>query len=454
MAEGARISSLRARAAALEGCGVAVVGTVVARREHSALTFADVEEAGGGSLQVALRAGELSGGAVLVAALALRPGSAVRVAGALQKTRSGELTLFGTSVALLGLPPADPPAALAALQLVDSNALTEADAAAALGCSVAAIVELRAVLRVGDGGGAALCAQAETRLVAALEVALRGGRKERCERRRAPPFGAEQLAQLDALAAAHPAHVVAAEVAKADAAVAFDDVAAPAAAADLLGASASAAVSAAARLRWVREARAAELGFFVRHVTELLDARRRRRGGGGSTVVELLCGRGELCLRLAAADPSLCCVGVESNAEAVSNARAAAAAAGIANARFVHVDLARLQLALAGGAGEVSELLRGADVVLSAHGCGGIADAVLSLAGRHAASALVGCCCAGAWPQLCPADGAWAVSATERELLCAAADDEPAAAATAVAARRVVGALRVEARGGGGRRRR
>ena len=204
-------------------------------------------------------------------------------------------------------------------------------------------------------------------------------------------------------------------------------------------------MSAAARLRWVREARAAELGFFVRHVTELLDARRRRRGGGGSTVVELLCGRGELCLRLAAADPSLCCVGVESNAEAVSSARAAAAAAGIANARFVHVDLARLQLALAGGAGEVSELLRGADVVLSAHGCGGIADAVLSLAGRHAASALVGCCCAGAWPQLCPADGAWAVSATERELLCAAADDEPAAAATAVAARRVVGALRVEA---------
>ena len=70
---------------------------------------------------------------------------------------------------------------------------------------------------------------------------------------------------------------------------------------------------------------------------------------------------------------------------------------------------------------------------------------MLSLAGRHAASALVGCCCAGAWPQLCPADGAWAVSATERELLCAAADDEPAAAATAVAARRVVGALRVEA---------
>ena len=29
---------------------MAVVGTVVARREHSALTFADVEEAGGGSV--------------------------------------------------------------------------------------------------------------------------------------------------------------------------------------------------------------------------------------------------------------------------------------------------------------------------------------------------------------------------------------------------------------------
>ena len=59
VAEGARISSLRARAAALEGCGVAVVGTVVARREHAALTFADVEEAGSGRLQVAVRAAEL-----------------------------------------------------------------------------------------------------------------------------------------------------------------------------------------------------------------------------------------------------------------------------------------------------------------------------------------------------------------------------------------------------------
>ena len=74
--------------------------------------------------------------------------------------------------------------------------------------------------------------------------------------------------------------------------------------------------------------------------------------------------------------------------------------------------------------------------------CGGLADAALALASRHAASALVLPCCFAKHDDLSPADAHWRVPDADKQLLCGMADagDESEVAAPA---RRVIGRLRL-----------
>ena len=100
------------------------------------------------------------------------------------------------------------------MRQVAVGALDATSAARALDCSVGALAEARAAF---EGCGAlvrrdgststqadAVELQAERRFVAALEAALRGGRREKCASRRgAPPARAEELAAMGALERAH-----------------------------------------------------------------------------------------------------------------------------------------------------------------------------------------------------------------------------------------------------------
>ena len=364
------------------------------------------------------------------------------------------------------------------MRQVAVGALDATSAARALGCSVGALAEARAAF---EGCGAlvrrdgststqadAVELQAERRFVAALEAALRGGRREKCASRRgAPPARAEELAAMGALEHAHcrwdsvpswelaPAEAVVGEVGEVGEAEGAGEPATECGPGGsqapqqrwVLGGSAAASAERAAHLRYVRERSEPALRWALHQAGLLLERRRQTAATPPRALLEIGCGRGDLTLALARAHPALRLVGLDSNACALAAARARAEAAGLRNVRFVLLEAARLQLQLAGGgrSGELAALLEeGPDVVLALRACGGLADAALSLASSRGASALVWPCCFGKHEQLCPADACWGLDEPERQWLCQRADgdDESELAAPA---QRVIGCLRLGA---------
>ena len=481
LSDGAQLARLRADAGALHGARVSVRARVATLRRRSAgLVFADLT-AGGERLQTAVE------GEVLCpdspGQLALRPGSGVRVTGTLGVSRQGHLALFASRIELLSLP-TEPGVLVCVMRQVAAGALDATSAAAALGCSVGALEEARAAF---EGCGALVLRhsststqadgmelQAERRFAAALEAALRGGRRENCASRRgAPPPRAEELAALGALERAHgrwdavpswelapPEAMVGevsevGEVGEVGEAEGADE---PATDSDsieqqeqqqrwVLGGSAAASAERAARLRYVREKSEPALRWALHQAGLLLERRRQTATAPPRVLLDIGCGRGDLTLALARAHPALRLVGLDSNACALAAARARAEAAGLRNVRFVLLEAARLQLQLAGGgrSGELAALLEeGVDVVVALRACGGLGDAALSLASSRGASALVWPCCFGKHEQLCPADARWGLDEPERQWLCQLADggDESELAAPA---QRVVGCLRLGA---------
>ena len=168
--------------------------------------------------------------------------------------------------------------------------------------------------------------------------------------------------------------------------------------------------------------------------------------------LDVCCGRGDLTLGLARRHPALRVVGVDSSESSLAAARGRAAAARLANVRFVLLDESRMQMQLAGGArsGELAAALdeggeNQLDLVLALRACGGLADAALSLASSRAASALVLPCCYAKHGDLCPADAHWRVPDADRRLLCQMADGGDEADPLAVRARVLVGCLRLAA---------
>jgi len=391
--------------------------------------------------------------------------------------RAGRLALFANRIALLSLP-TEPGVLVCVMRQVAAGALDATSAATVLGCSVGALEEARAAF---EGCGAlalrrsststqadGMELQAERRFAAALEAALRGGRRENCASRRgAPPPRAEELAAIGALDQAHcrwdavpswelaPPEAVVGEVGEASEA---EGVGEPATDCDsdeqqepqqrwVLGGSAAASAERAAHLRYVREKSEPALRWALHQAGLLLERRRQTATTPPRVLLDIGCGRGDLTLALARAHPALRLVGLDSNACALAAARARAEAAGLRNVRFVLLEAARLQLQLAGGgrSGELAALLEeGVDVVVALRACGGLGDAALSLASSRGASALVWPCCFAKHEQLCPADASWGLDEPERQWLCQLADggDESELAAPA---QRVVGCLRLGA---------
>ncbi len=387
--------------------------------------------------------------------LALRPGSGVRASGVLDLSQHGQLALFAESVQLLSLP-TEPGILLSALRQRSAGALDTAAAAAALGCSVAALEEAGAAF---EGGGASLRSSAaqtdglleERRFSAALEAALRGGRREKCASRRgAPPPRPAELTALGRLLAA-PGGAVGVEpvqswgLAPPSALVGEveeEELLEGAAAGPwVLGGSAAASAERAARLLYVHEKVEPALRWALLQVEELIEKR-----PGARALLDVGCGRGDIALSLARRHPKLHVIGLDSNATALATARARAEAAGLVNVRFVRLEADRLHLQLAGGgrSGELQPLLEEVDVVVALRACGALADAALSLASARAASALVWPCCYGKYQEFCPADAAWGLPEDESAWLCQQADggDECELAAPA---QRAIGGLRLAA---------
>ncbi len=476
--DGALLARIGADAGALAGAAVRVRATVAAVREHRRKAFADVV-ADGEQLQVAV-AGELMAPGS-VGRLAMRPGTTVRFDGTVERSHHGALVLSVRHLALVALP-ADATSLLGAMRLVADGAWAAAAAAAALGCSPVALAEAAAAYEAGGGvvrGGAAgsgaaggeadpaAAAQAARRFAAAVDAALRGGRKSRCHSSRGARWRPDELAALARLQKAHSSWSVEADeagVEVADWAAADDDeeeeqaarehtaVAVAAAAAAVAqrgvgegrwvgGASAAAAAEHVARLQYVAQRRAPALRWALAQAERLLSAGRCR------VAVDVGCGRGDLTLGLARRHRHLQLVGIDSNEYVLARARERAAAAGLRNVRFVLLDGAALRRQLeADGTpgGELPPLLaEGLDLVVALGACGGLADAALALASRHAASALVVPCCY-AKHDLCPSTADWRVPDGDKELLCGMADAGKESE-VAAPARRVVGCLRLAA---------
>ena len=128
--------------------------------------------------------------------------------------------------------------------------------------------------------------------------------------------------------------------------------------------------------------------------------------------------------------PSLCVLGVDTNADAIAYAERRAAVAGLRNAHFQAADGAAL-------AGEGTTLL------VALHACGGLSDVALRLAASWGASCLICTCCFGKHRALSPAAD-WALLGGEdaKDVLCRMADCvDPTVSAEA---RRVVSSLRLE----------
>jgi hypothetical protein len=266
--------------------------------------------------------------------------------------RAGRLALFANRIALLSLP-TEPGVLVCVMRQVAAGALDATSAATVLGCSVGALEEARAAF---EGCGAlalrrsststqadGMELQAERRFAAALEAALRGGRRENCASRRgAPPPRAEELAAIGALDQAHcrwdavpswelaPPEAVVGEVGEASEA---EGVGEPATGCDsdeqqepqqrwVLGGSAAASAERAAHLRYVREKSEPALRWALHQAGLLLERRRQTATTPPRVLLDIGCGRGDLTLALARAHPALRLVGLDSNACALAAARA------------------------------------------------------------------------------------------------------------------------------------
>lgn len=130
----------------MTGTRVTILGTVLSRRGHGALSFVTVG-ASGEWIQLAVAERERQSAAVLLRHLALRPGSRLRASGRLDCSRKGELTVFADAVAvtLESLPGENAVAVFGALQMIEAGVLTATAAAAALGCSMDALAEVKLI---------------------------------------------------------------------------------------------------------------------------------------------------------------------------------------------------------------------------------------------------------------------------------------------------------------------
>jgi len=208
------------------------------------------------------------------------------------------------------------------------------------------------------------------------------------------------------------------------------------------------AAEAEARLSYVREKKLPQMRWMLWHLEKLLAARQHGEGPL-RPIVDLGCGKGDFTLLVAAALPSRCVIGIDTNTAAIDAARVRASASGLSNVRFECGDARMLlnpssstRAPISAGQSESQGLNVDGDVdaLVALHACGGLSDTALDIAVRRGASALICTCCFNKHRGMAPA-AQLGLSESDKDVICRMADCmQPTLSAEA---RRLVNSMRL-----------
>jgi hypothetical protein len=207
------------------------------------------------------------------------------------------------------------------------------------------------------------------------------------------------------------------------------------------------------RLQYAHLKKTPQILWFLHALRRLLPQLRRGGGGGPVRVVDVGGGRGDLGIAVASAFGAarVRVAVVDANEPSLAAGEARAAALGLAHCMDFFATDVRVGFACGaeaghgGGAGAAAALLRGGELFVGLHTCGGLTDAALALAAARGAAFLVVPCCftkhaalaaaaGGGWREHLPGAG----EADERAMCMLA--ESPARAVSLRAMRLIAGA--------------